>query len=267
MSVTRKKPMPDLIPIVPRKLGGEIVNTVDARDLYVFLDIDTAFTPWIKRSLVRANQLEDVDFTVYAKNGTNPHGGRPSHEYYLTFDAAKHIAMMSSATKGHEVRAYFIQKEKELARLTTNPDAILDRYPELRAIAELAVSVAQARDLAATAQLEAAEARAEAAEANANALRALNTQSFFTVAEYVVFDKLTAKVRPEEYRSISDYMYAYCHPRGIPIRNISVAGKAWKTEYGYHYSAYADAFPGWLKQRFAQQPLKMVPRPQEDGGA
>jgi ORF6N domain len=158
------------------------------------------------------------------------------------------------------IEAYFRAKE------FFEQGSPLDRYPELRAIADLALSVAQARDLAAAARLEAAEAYAEAAEANANALRALDTQSFFTVAEYVVFEKLTAKVRPEEYRSISDYMYAYCHPRGIPIRNISVAGKAWKTEYGYHYSAYADAFPGWLKQRFAQQPLKMVPRTQEDGG-
>lgn len=134
----------------------------------------------------------------------------------------------------------------------------LDNYPELRAIADLALGVAQARDLAHAAQLDAAEARAESRQANANAQRALETQLFFTVAEYVAFNKLTAKIRADEYRSVSDFLYAYCHPRGIPIRNIAVAGKSWKTEYGYHHSAYADALPGWLKQRFAQQPLTPV---------
>jgi phage anti-repressor protein len=248
--------MPDLIPVMTRQIGGQDVNTVNARDLYAMLDLSGDYNLWITRAIKKANLIENVDYTVYYQVVVNPKGGRPGHEHHLTFDACKHLAMMSSATKGHEVRAYFIQKEKELAAFITNPDGILDRYPELRAIADLAISVAQARDLAQAAQLDAAAARTEALQANANAQRALETQLFFTVAEYVVFNKLTAKIRPDEYRSVSDFLYAYCHPRGIPIRNIAVAGKSWKTECGYHHSAYADALPGWLKQRFAQQPLR-----------
>jgi phage anti-repressor protein len=257
--------MSDLIPIMPRKLGGEVVNTVDARDLYVFLDIDTAFTPWIKRSLTRANQIEDVDFTVYAKNGTNPHGGRPSHEYYLTFDAAKHVAMMSSATKGHEVRAYFIQKEKELASLTANPDGILDRYPELRAIADLAISVAHARDLAQEAQARAVAAELRAAQADAKADVAIDGHRM-TIEEYVIKNGDTRQYPPSEYRRMATWLGNFCQQWGIEVHKVPVIAKDWESENAYPLQAFT-AFYRYDRKRPRQITLVKGPAPQEEGGA
>ena len=129
----------------------------------------------------------------------------------------------------------------------------LDRFPELRAIVELAQSTAEARLLA-------EEAKAEAAQANANATRALETQLFFTVAEYVYTNQLQRQVPVTAYKACSDHLRAYCMDNAIPFRKIPVGGKQWEDEYGFHINAYAEAFPGWLMRRYAQVDLVVVPK-------
>jgi phage anti-repressor protein len=250
--------MADLIPFATRQIGTDDIPTVDARDLYEYLAIETEYALWIRRVLKRAKLLENVDYIVFFKNDGNPKGGRPAHEHHLSFDAAKHIAMMSSAEKGHEARTYFIQKEKELEALKRNPAAILDAYPELRAIADLAVGTARARTEAEAAHRVAAQAQTEALQANANAQRAMETQLFYTVAEYVYINKLQAKIPENAYKACSDHLRCYCMDRNIPFRKVPVGGKRWDDEYGYHQSVYAEALPGWLKRRFAQQPLQVL---------
>jgi phage regulator Rha-like protein len=159
------------------------------------------------------------------------------------------------------IEAYFRAKQ------IIDQGSPLDRYPELRAIADLVLSVAQARDLAQEAQVQAVRAQAQALEANATANRALEAQPFKTVAEYVFINKLERQLPETVYKACSDHLRLYCQDRNIPFRKIEVGGKRWSHEYGFHDSVYAEALPGWLKRRFAQQPLKMVPRTQEDGGA
>jgi phage anti-repressor protein len=107
----------DLIPFATRQIGNESVNTVNARDLYAYLGIAKQYGNWLKVQLKRAHLLENIDYEVFTLQGKNPLGGRPAQEHHLSFDAAKHVAMMSSATKGREVRNWFIQKEKELTAL------------------------------------------------------------------------------------------------------------------------------------------------------
>ncbi|TDA65565.1 hypothetical protein E0765_04885 [Sulfuricurvum sp. IAE1] len=43
-------------------------------------------------------------------------GGRPSKEYIISIEMAKHLAMMEKTGKGFEVRQYFIRCEEELQR-------------------------------------------------------------------------------------------------------------------------------------------------------
>jgi phage anti-repressor protein len=253
--------MADLIPFAPRQLGIETVNTVNARDLYAYLELSGDYSLWIRRALKRANLVENVDFIVYYQAVENPKGGRPLSEHHLSFDAAKHVAMMSSATKGHEARQWFIEKEKELAVIK---HGALERFPELRAIVELAQSTAEARLLAETAQAAALQATADAAQANANAHRALETQSFMTVAEYVYVNGLQAQLPQTSYKACSDALRLYCLDRNIPFRKIPVGGQRWEDEYGYHVSVYAEVLPGWLARRFAQPSLRVL-RPDESG--
>jgi phage anti-repressor protein len=106
--------LPDLLPFAQRTFGNDAVNTVNARDLYVFLELAGDYNLWIRRAIKRANLLEHKDFEVIYRVVGNSKGGRPAAEHHLSFDAAKHVAMMSSVDKGHEVREWFIAKEKEL---------------------------------------------------------------------------------------------------------------------------------------------------------
>jgi len=68
----------------------------------------------MRRAIKRAKLIENVHYTVYYQEVENPLGGRPALEHHLTFDAAKHIALMSPSAKGAETRDWFIAKEKEL---------------------------------------------------------------------------------------------------------------------------------------------------------
>ena len=112
-------------------------------------------------------------------------------------------------------------------------------------------------------RLDAVEQRAIAAEqqatqANANVQRAMETQLFFTIAEYVYVNKLHAQIPASAYKACSDHLRVYCLDHGIPFRKIPVGGKRWDDEYGFHISVYTEALPGWLKRRFAQTHLTVI---------
>lgn len=66
-----------------------------------------------KRALLTAGFVENVDFLpILAKSS----GGRPAEKIYLTIDCFKMFCMMAGTSKGHEVRLYFLECEKELKR-------------------------------------------------------------------------------------------------------------------------------------------------------
>lgn len=127
----------------------------------------------------------------------------------------------------------------------------VEKYPELRAIRELIIATAEARD-------EALLAREEARKANANAHRALETQLFFTVAEYVYVNKLSAQLPESGYKACSDHLRVYCLDHNIPFRKQAIGGKRWTEEYAYHVGVYVDVLPSWLKRRYAQSTLHVL---------
>lgn len=106
-----------LLPLQSTALNEEALPTVNARDLHAFLGVGKVFAAWIQERISYCNFTEKQDFMVFSESGKNPSGGRPSKEYYLTLDTAKHLAMMERNQKGHEARRYFIACEKEYRRL------------------------------------------------------------------------------------------------------------------------------------------------------
>lgn len=75
------------------------------------------------RWLWRAKLLEGRDFVSLAQKGEGK-GMPPRTEYFLTYDAAKHIGMMSGTGKGVTIREYFLDCErraKEAAKAVATP--------------------------------------------------------------------------------------------------------------------------------------------------
>jgi len=59
--------MNDLIQIKKREIAKNPVNTVNARDLWEFLDIKQQFADWIKSQIENLGLEENFDFLVFHK--------------------------------------------------------------------------------------------------------------------------------------------------------------------------------------------------------
>lgn len=104
--IERMKNMNELI-----KIDND--NKVSGRELHDFLEVGRDFTNWMKQ-MIGYGFSEHADYEVYAKNGENPSGGRPSVDYSMTIDMAKEICMIQRTEKGKQARQYFIECEKRL---------------------------------------------------------------------------------------------------------------------------------------------------------
>lgn len=101
--------MKELIPVNQTKIGDDIVQSVNARDLHAFLEVKTEFKDWIARRIKEYGFIENKDFCSFLSEST---GGRPSKEYAITLDMAKELSMVERNKKGKEARQYFIAVEK-----------------------------------------------------------------------------------------------------------------------------------------------------------
>ncbi|MDY2882579.1 MAG: antA/AntB antirepressor family protein [Romboutsia timonensis] len=106
--------MNKLISLNTKKINNELVNTVNARDLWKQLQSKRQFADWIKDRLTRF--VENVDYILISQNcEIKKRGGdRKSIDYFLTVDTAKMICMLENNEIGDKIRRYFIQCEKEL---------------------------------------------------------------------------------------------------------------------------------------------------------
>ena len=123
--------MNELIKLNETKIGIELVQTVNARELYAFLESKQDFSTWIKNRIDKYGFVENQDFAVSHKKMENPQGGRPAIEYYITLDMAKEVAMIENNEKGRDVRQYFIQCEKQLK---SNQQVISPDESKMRAL-------------------------------------------------------------------------------------------------------------------------------------
>jgi phage anti-repressor protein len=130
--------MNEIIPIETGNIGGQAVNTVDARDLHCFLDVGKDFSTWIKDRIEQFGFSENQDFVCSPVSGNGNHAGlRVRIEYHLTIDMAKELAMVERNEKGKQARQYFIECERQLR----NPHALPITYAD--ALRQLANEVEQ----------------------------------------------------------------------------------------------------------------------------
>ncbi|TJO38026.1 hypothetical protein C9000_07880 [Escherichia coli] len=112
--------------IVVKDMDGITREAVNGRQLHEVMGVKTPYHMWIKRQIKACGLRKSLDFEVLNKNVHNLEGGRPASEYLLTIEAAKHIAMIQHTPKGRAVRDYFIEREKEAARLRKENDCLIN---------------------------------------------------------------------------------------------------------------------------------------------
>ena len=142
--------MNELIKLQPQTINGNAVETVSARELHEFLEVQTAFKDWIARRIADYDFDDGIDFCSILSESS---GGRPSREYYITLDMAKELAMVERNEKGRPARKYFIECEKQLLSQRSLPRTYAEA---LRAYAD----EVEARELAQQ-QLAIAEPKAQ----------------------------------------------------------------------------------------------------------
>ena len=107
--------MTNIIKITKNEIGNAELNSVNARDIHNYLQVNSKFADWIKRAISKYDFKENIDYVCFLKNekaGNNA----ISREYIVTMDMAKELAMLENNPKGRETRKYFINCEKELQK-------------------------------------------------------------------------------------------------------------------------------------------------------
>jgi anti-repressor protein len=124
--------MTELIRIEPSRIGGETIQTCNARDLHAFLKVKARFNDWIRNRVEDFGFQENQDFITLTRQLVS--GGKRK-DYYLSLDMAKELAMVERNAKGKEARLYFIDCERIAKSKTAVP--ALPSYPEaLRQLAD-----------------------------------------------------------------------------------------------------------------------------------
>lgn len=105
--------MKALIPLQQRSLAGEAVQTVNARDLHVFLQVNRDFSTWLRARIEQYRFVENSDFVCSPIPGSKEsRGGHNRLDYHLTIDMAKELAMVERSDRGKEARQYFLECER-----------------------------------------------------------------------------------------------------------------------------------------------------------
>ena len=95
---------------------------VSGRQLHEALEVKTPYSMWFDR-MVEYGFTENQDFLLNNFVKQTGRGGHNKVDHIIKLDMAKEIAMIQRTDKGKEVRAYFIQIEKDY----NSPEKIMAR--------------------------------------------------------------------------------------------------------------------------------------------
>lgn len=125
-----------LIPVISGVIGRQPTSIVSAKALHGVLGVGRDFTNWIKGRIDQYGFVAGIDF-IRVENLSTPKRAstktrqQVEHDYLISVDMAKEVAMVERNEQGRAVRRYFIQCEKELVRQAPERAATLRR--ELKA--------------------------------------------------------------------------------------------------------------------------------------
>lgn len=117
----------DFFPVYESETGARLVN---ARDLHTQLVVGKDFTNWIKGRIEKYGFVDNEDyFLTIAKTGERQNVLK--HEYWITLDTAKELAMVQNNEMGRAIRKYFIEVEKRFKEAQPKTQAeMLLQYAE-----------------------------------------------------------------------------------------------------------------------------------------
>lgn len=103
----------EAIAILKTKMNGSEINSVDAREIYKYLDLVSGqFSRWIRLAIEKYDFIENQDYvTLDMKVGATNY-----KNYIVSLDMAKELCMVSDTEKGKSTRKYFISIEKQINR-------------------------------------------------------------------------------------------------------------------------------------------------------
>lgn len=105
--------------IIKINLNDNQEPVVSGRQLHEALGVNSRYTTWFER-MTEYGFVEGQDFLPNLGKST---GGRQAVDHIIKLDMAKEIAMIQRTDKGKQVRAYFIQIEKDY----NSPEKIMAR--------------------------------------------------------------------------------------------------------------------------------------------
>lgn len=120
----------DLIKIEKQKIASDLIDTVNARHLWEFLESKQHFSTWIKDKIKKYSFVEGSDYAVHKI--MNQYNQVDRIDYFVTIDMAKELAMVERNDKGKEARKFFIERDKKLSQIeskqlpTTYKEALLE---------------------------------------------------------------------------------------------------------------------------------------------
>lgn len=95
-------------------------ETVNARELFEFLESRQRFSDWIKSRIAKYGFIEDVDYVKVSENYDTLGGTQMAINYYISIDMAKELSMVENNEKGRQARLYFIECENKLKDINNN---------------------------------------------------------------------------------------------------------------------------------------------------
>ena len=104
--------MKELVKISETQIGNDVINSVDARELYEFLGSKQDFSTWMKNRIDQYGFIQDIDFIQF--HNFVESNSKARIEYTLSLDMAKEFSMVEKTDKGKEARKYFIECERRL---------------------------------------------------------------------------------------------------------------------------------------------------------
>ena len=106
--------MNELIKLQPQTINGNAVETVSARELHAFLEVQTKFADWIKNRIADYDFVENQDYVSFSENSETQRadgqrGVTVRKEYHITLNMAKELAMVERNEKGKQALIQTVQ--------------------------------------------------------------------------------------------------------------------------------------------------------------